>query len=136
MTSGLHEGKSARSTEPLDPVRLLARVRAVVGTLDMDCLCRSKLNAALEQFENLETRRQLRTMLLDARHQAERIAVLLELVGELDTIETDETDLGVYDEITLLFNDIESAAQAGAADMTKARRLAVAQGAAQAERSK
>ena len=135
MTSRLHEGKSACSTEHLDPVRLLARVRAVVGTLDMDCACRSELNAALEQFENLETRRQLRTMLFDARHQAERIAVLLELVGEIETIKSDETDLGVFEEITLLFHDIEAAAQAGAADMTKARRLAAARGAAQAGRT-
>lgn len=135
MTSSLHEGKPARSIEPLDPVRLLPRVRAVVGMLEMDCVCRSKVNAALEQFETLETRRQLRTMLLDARHQAERIAVLLELVGELNTIESDETDLGVFDEITLLFQDIESAAQSGAADMRKARVIAAARGAAQVRRS-
>lgn len=71
-------------------------------------------------------------MLLDARYQAERIAVLLELVGEIDTVGSNGTDLGVFDEITLLFQDIEAAAQAGAAAMTKARSLAAARGTYQA----
>ncbi|MBB3018178.1 hypothetical protein FHR70_001218 [Microvirga lupini] len=128
MTIRLHEERPLRQTEPLNPVQLLTRVRAVVSMLDLNCVCRSKLNAALERFENLETRRQLRTLLLDARHQAERIGALLELAGELDTIDSDETDLGVFDEITLLFQDIGAAAQAGAADMSKAKRLAAARG--------
>jgi len=114
---------------PTEPVQLLGRVRAIVGTLDLDCACRGKLDAALERFGTLETRRQLRSMLLDARHQAERIAALLELVGELDTVGSDETDLGVFDEITLLFQDIGAAAEAGASDMASARDLAAARGA-------
>jgi hypothetical protein len=61
-------------------------VRAVMDTLDLDCRCRGKLDAALERFEALESRRQLRGLILDARHQAERIGALLELVGELDTV--------------------------------------------------
>jgi hypothetical protein len=43
----------------------------------------------------LENRRQIRGLILDARHQAERIGALLELVGELDTVSTDEADLNV-----------------------------------------
>ena len=105
---------------------LLTRVRAVLGTLELDCRCRGKLDAALERFEALETRRQLRAVILDARHQAERIAALLELVGELDTVTTDEADLGVFDEIALLFADIGSAAARGAGDMARARSLAAA----------
>jgi hypothetical protein len=105
---------------------LLTRVRAVLGNLELDCRCRGKLDAALERFESLETRRQLRAVILDARHQAERIAALLELVGELDTVTTDEADLGVFDEIALLFADIGSAAARGAGDMAKARSLAPA----------
>jgi hypothetical protein len=111
------------------PSNLLTRVRAVVSTLDLDCRCRGKLDAALERFETLETRRQVRAQILDARHQAERIAALLELVGELDTVATDETDLGVFDEIALLFADIRSAAARGSADMARARRLASARSA-------
>jgi hypothetical protein len=105
---------------------LLTRVRAVLGTLELDCRCRGKLDAALERFEALETRRQLRAVILDARHQAERIATLLELVGELDTVTTNEADLGVFDEIALLFADIGSAAARGAGDMARARSLAAA----------
>jgi hypothetical protein len=108
------------------PSHLLTRVRAVLGTLDLDCRCRGKLDAALERFETLETRRQVRVLILDARHQAERIAALLELVGELDTVATDEADLGVFDEIALLFADIGSAAARGAGDMAGARSLAFA----------
>ncbi len=99
---------------------LLTRVRAVLNGLDLDCRCRGKVDAALERFEVLETRRQLRGLILDARHQAERIAALLELVGELDTVTMDETDLSVFEEIALLFEDIRSAAARGAEDMTSA----------------
>ena len=115
-----------KQTTELGPSYLLVRVRAVVRTLDLDCGCRRKLDVALEQFEILESRRQLRGLILDARHQAERIAALLDLVGELDTVTANETDLGVFDEITLLFEDIGRAAAHGAEDMVAARSLAAA----------
>ncbi|WP_445504599.1 hypothetical protein [Microvirga sp. G4-2] len=99
---------------------LLNRVRAVLDTLDLDCKCRGKVDAALERFEALETRRRLRGLILDARHQAERIAALLELVGELDTIGTEETDVSVFKEIACLFEDIKAAAARGAEDMMRA----------------
>lgn len=107
----------------LTPSHVLTRVRAVVSALDLDCRCRGKLDAALERFETLEIRRQLRGAILDARHQAERIAALLELVGELDTVTMDETDLSVFEEIALLFEDIKVAAARGAEDMIKAGNL-------------
>jgi hypothetical protein len=81
---------------------------------------------ALERFEILESRRQIRSMILDARHQSERIAALLELVGELDTVTASETVLGVFEEITLLFEDIARAAARGAEDMVMARSFAAA----------
>ena len=109
-------GPLARS----EPSPLLTRVRAVMDTLDLDCRCRGKLDAALERFEALENRRQLRGLILDARHQAERIGALLELVGELDTVSTDEADLSVFQEIALLFEDIKAAAKRGAEDMVRA----------------
>ena len=102
---------------------LLARIRTVMGTLDLDCRCRGKIDAALGRFEALETRRQLRGLILDARHQADRIAALLELVGELDTVSMDETDLSVFEEIAFLFEDIKKAAARGAEDMISAGRL-------------
>ncbi len=102
---------------------LLTRVRAVMDTLDLDCRCRGKLDTALKRFETLENRRQLRGLILDARHQAERIGALLELVGELDTVSTDEADLSVFQEIALLFEDIKAAASRGAEDMVRAGSL-------------
>ena len=118
-----------RKTIESDPTHLLVRVRTIVGTLGLDCRCRGKLDAALERFDALETRRQLRALILDARHQAERIAALLELVGELDTVTTNETDLGVFDEIASLFDDIGRAAMRGAEDMVTAKDLAAARNA-------
>lgn len=106
-----------------EPSPLMMRVRTVLGALDLDCRCRDKVDAALERFETLEARRQLRGFILDARHQAERIAALLELVGELDTLTTDEKDLSVFAEIGHLFEDIREAAARGAEDMATARTL-------------
>lgn len=115
MKPELHESASRSVPSPL-----LTRVRAVMNTLDLDCRCRGKLDAALERFEALENRRQLHGLILDARHQAERIGALLELVGELDTLSTDEADLSVFHEIALLFEDIKAAATRGAQDMIQA----------------
>lgn len=113
-------------TPDFAPSHLLDRIRAVVGTLELDCGCRGKLDTALRRFEALESRRQLRGLILDARNQAERIAALLELVGEIDTVTMDEPDFGVFDEIALLFQDISRAAVCGAEDMGRAKSLAVA----------
>ena len=105
-------------------LHLLDRVRAVLEPLELDCRCRGKLDDALERFEVLESRRQVRALILDARNQAERIAALLDLIGELDTVGIDETDLGVFDEIASLFADIGLAAAYGAEDMARAGSLA------------
>ena len=123
MKPELHEVAAPGPATPPAPSPLLTRVRAVMDTLDLDCRCRGKLDAALVRFESLENRRQLRGLILDARHQAERIGALLELVGELDTVSTDETDLSVFQEIALLFEDIRAAAARGAEDMVRAGSL-------------
>ena len=117
VAPGSGQGASPRASD------LLERIRTIVGALDLDCACRGKLDAALERFASLETRRAARALILDARHQAERIAALLELVRELDTITTDETDLSAFEEIALLFDDIKLAAERGAADMVSAASL-------------
>ncbi|MCB8821486.1 hypothetical protein [Microvirga rosea] len=124
MGPTLHEVASQPDQAPsTGQSPLLARVRTVLTGLDLDCRCRSKVDAALERFEALETRRQLRGLILDAKHQADRIAALLELVGELDTISMDEPDLSVFREIALLFEDIRAAAARGAEDMIGAGNL-------------
>ena len=120
MEPALH-GIGAEIRSPgAKPSDLLTRIRAVVGMLDLDCRCRGKLDAALERFEALENRRQVRVLILDSRHQAERIGALLELFGELDTLSPDEADLSVFQEIALLFEDIKAAAMRGAEDMIRA----------------
>ncbi len=101
--------------------RVIQRVRGIVQGLDLDCECRAKLDGALQRFEALEDRRQFRRFVLDARHQAERIAALLDLSHELDELTMDETDISVFEEIALLFKDIEQAAARGALDMRAAR---------------
>ena len=101
--------------------RVIQRVRGIVQGLDLDCECRAKLDGALQRFEALEDRRQFRRFVLDAQHQAERIAALLDLSRELDELTIDETDVSVFEEIALLFEDIERAAARGALDMRAAR---------------
>lgn len=96
---------------------LLSRIRAVIGTVDLDCTCREKLDLALERFEMLEQRRQMRTLIVDARQQAERIGALLELLRDLDEIQIEEGDHSVFEELALMFETIEAAAATGARDM-------------------
>jgi hypothetical protein len=104
-------------------IELLARVRAVLGTVDLDCACREKLDDALRRFEALEQRRGMRDLIADARAQCERVAALLDLLKELDEIQAEDTDLGVFDELALLFETIAAAAARGADDMRGYRAL-------------
>lgn len=98
-------------------IELLARVRAVLGTVDLDCACREKLDEALGRFEALEQRRGMRDLIADARAQCDRVAALLDLLKELDEIQGEDTDRGVFDELALLFETIAAAALRGAEDM-------------------
>jgi hypothetical protein len=107
----------SKSREP----SLMPRVRTLVSTLDLDCECRKKLDTALQRFEALENRREIRRLLLDARQQADRISALLDFAGELDTITTEEQDITVFDEIVLLFEEMKNAAARGAEDMARIR---------------
>ncbi|WP_046862895.1 hypothetical protein [Microvirga massiliensis] len=100
---------------------LMPRVRALVSTLDLDCECRKRLDTALQRFEALENRREIRRLLLDARQQADRISALLDFAGELDTLTTEEQDITVFDEIALLFKEMKNAAACGAEDMARIR---------------
>lgn len=107
------------------PASVIQRVRGIVGGLDLDCECRSKLDGALQRFEALEDRRQLRRLILDARHQSERIAALLDLARELDELTSEEPDLSVFEEIALLFDGMREAAALGADDMRAARQVRI-----------
>lgn len=101
----------------------IERIRAIIRTVDLDCECRDKLDSALNRFEQLERRRHLRTLIQDARHQAEQIAAMLDLLRELDEIRADESDGSVFEELALLFDAIAIAATSGAHDMRNFRAL-------------
>jgi hypothetical protein len=107
-------------------IALLARVRAVLATVEFDCACREKLDDALRRFEALEQRRGMRDLIADARVQCERVAALLDLLKELDEIQAEDTDHGVFEELALLFEAIAAAATHGAADMRGFRALLAA----------
>ncbi len=119
VTPASSEGLDA----PSAAAGVIQRVRGIVRGLELDCECRSKLDSALQRFEALEDRRQLRRLVLDARQQTERIAALLDLARELDELPMDEPDLSVFEEVALLFEGIEEAAARGAADMRAARQV-------------
>jgi hypothetical protein len=124
----MEEGMAARATSKRaagEPARatVVHRVRGIVASLDLDCECRAKLDGALQRFESLEDRRQLRRLILDGRHQVERIAALLDLARELDEITADEPDLSVFEEIALLFEGMREAASLGANGMRAVRQV-------------
>jgi hypothetical protein len=62
----------------------------------------------------LERRRVVRRNLADARAQRDRIEAFLVFLEELDELESTEPDQSVYKEMSLLFDDIASAAEQGA----------------------
>lgn len=105
---------SANAPSTVDTV---ARVRAILSSVELDCACRTKLDHALRRFADLEQQRHRRQLIADARAQAIRIKSLLELLRDLDEITISEPDGSVFAEITCLFDDIAEAANAGAKSM-------------------
>jgi hypothetical protein len=110
-------GETTASSVPIQ------RIRAIIRTVELDCECRDKLDLALDHFELLELRRDLRALIQDARRQAEQIAAMLDLLRELDEIRSDESDNSVFEELALLFDAIAVAAETGARDMRNFRTL-------------
>jgi ABC-type uncharacterized transport system YnjBCD ATPase subunit len=102
-------------TRPGDqPGPALRRIRAVIDSLDLGCACKARLETALDRFAALEEKRARREALSVARGERERIALLLELLAELDEIPLAEPDRSVYRELELLFRDVAAAAERGA----------------------
>jgi hypothetical protein len=62
----------------------------------------------------------VRRLILDARHQVERIAAFLDFARELDELTSDEPDHSVFEEIAVLFDGMREAAAKGADDMRTA----------------
>ena len=94
---------------------LIARLRRVLQPEQLDCACREALDAALERFDQLERRRESRRQLAAARDHKERIAALLSFLSDLDLLTEAESDRSVFEELALLFVEIASSAEAGAA---------------------
>lgn len=93
---------------------LLRRLRAVLSRIDLDCACRATFEDAITRFSGLEQRRLARRHLHEAREYKQRIAALIDLLGELDQLNEGEPDRSVFGEIALIFDEIaDSANEAG-----------------------
>lgn len=94
---------------------LIERLRRTLLFSDLDCRCRDTLAAALDRFGAMERRRLSRQGLSYARDHKDRIAAILTLLSELDQMTEGEQDRSVFEEMALLFLEIASSAEAGAA---------------------
>ena len=99
----------------VNATNLIERLRRTLLFSDLDCRCQDKLAAALDRFATLERRRLSRQGLTHARDHKDRIAAILTLLSELDQTTEGEQDRSVFEEMALLFLEIASSAQAGAA---------------------
>ena len=89
---------------------LLRRLRAVLSRVDLDCACRATFEEAITRFSSLEQRRLARRHLQEAREYKQRIAALIDLLGELDQLNEGEPDRSVFGEIALIFDEIAASA--------------------------
>jgi hypothetical protein len=110
----------ARATPEATPsienaANLIERLRRTLLFSDLDCRCRDTLAAALDRFGAMERRRLSRQGLTYARDHKDRIAAILTLLSELDQMTEGEQDRSVFEEMALLFLEIASSAEAGAA---------------------
>ncbi|GGK51230.1 hypothetical protein [Salinarimonas ramus] len=102
------------------PGSALKRVRAVIASIDLSCECKARLESALDRFSALEENRARREALATARDERERIALLLQLLAELDELPLAEPDGSVYRELEFLFRDVAAAAERGAQAVSRA----------------
>ena len=98
----------------MSAIDVVSRFATVIRNAKLDCECRLRLDQTLVRFMALERRRVVRRNLSDARTQRDRIEAFLVFLTELDELESTEPDQSVYKEMSLLFDDIASAAEQGA----------------------
>lgn len=98
----------------------IRRVGSVLGTLDLDCTCRERMEDALARFAELEEMRTRRERLDIARRELALVEGLCGLLVELHEIGAAEPDRSVYAELERLFLDVAEAASRGAAAMRTA----------------
>lgn len=94
---------------------LIARLRRLLSSANLECTCRTTLGRALDRFTVLERRRQVRSALRDARARRDEIVAKLAFLTELNDITEHEPDQTAFDELAVLFDEICDAASAAAA---------------------
>lgn len=98
---------------------LTQRIERILEGAAVDCVCQERLHHALSRFSELEIGRVQRRVLSNARDQRLRIASILALMTELEDINVNETDTGVFTELACLFDDVANSAHLGAIAMRK-----------------
>lgn len=101
--------------------RLTRRIEHILDGAAVNCVCQERLHDALRRFADLEITRLQRHALTTARDQRLRIASILSLMADLEDLNINELDAGVFTELAYLFDDVAGAAHLGALAM---RRLA------------
>lgn len=107
-------GKLTKTVKSPRHVDLSLRLHRVLSSAELDCECRTKLDQALDRFSVLENRRQLRNGLREARHRRNLIADQLSYLADIDEITENESDLSVFKEMALLFDEIADQADQAA----------------------
>lgn len=107
-------GKLTKIVKSPRNVDLSLRLHRVLSSAQLDCECRTKLDQALDRFSVLENRRQLRSGLNEARHRRNLIADQLAYLADIDEITETESDLSVFKEMALLFDEIANQADKAA----------------------
>ncbi|HLP70680.1 MAG TPA: hypothetical protein VK181_24500 [Rhizobium sp.] len=95
----------------------IGQVRTVVMNTALDCACREKVENALTRMEQLERKKEEKRLIAAAHDQQHKIAALLGLLYDFDTITGADPDPGLLAEASLLFDDIAAAAADGAAHL-------------------
>lgn len=95
----------------------IGQVRTVVMNTALDCACREKVESALTRMEHMERRKEQKRLLAAAHDQQHKIAALLGLLYDFDTITGVDPDPGLLAEASLLFDDIAAAAADGSAQL-------------------
>lgn len=121
MPTVLDLGARARRDAERGASATIRRVGSVLGTLDLDCACRERMEDALARFAELEEMRTRRERLDVARRELALVEGLCGLLVELHEIGAAEPDGSVYAELERLFLDVAEAASRGAAAMRSAR---------------
>ena len=93
---------------------LTSRMRRLLLAVNDGSGNSAALNGAIARFTSLESKRARRRALADAREQKDEIVARLAFLAELDEITERESDISVFGEIALLFDEISAAAAAAA----------------------